>query len=137
MNRNTIATLTIMGTALALSARAEEIDRTLAERKDELGGTTFSAEGLERIESWAGERGYETLLAVRHQQPLSFYRDDPTQCGCHADLDCDGTVGTTDLVSLVAQWGSCELCSADVDDDGQIGVLDLIGLIVAWGVCAD
>jgi ABC-type antimicrobial peptide transport system permease subunit len=69
---------------LAEGFAAEEVDRTLAEKRDDLGGTTFSAEGLERIETWAAENGFETLRAVRNQQPLALYRD--------ADGDADATV---------------------------------------------
>jgi len=61
----------------------------------------------------------------------------PDECECDADLDADGSVGFTDLVLLLAEWGPCppESCRADLDDDGSVGFTDLIALLAAWGPC--
>ena len=53
-----------------------------------------------------------------------------------ADLDGDGTVGTSDLLILFANWGSCEVCeacTADLDGNCTVGVSDLLILFSNWG----
>ena len=55
---------------------------------------------------------------------------------CDADLDGDGSVGVTDLLILLANWGRCADCNdcpADLDDDCTVGVIDLIMLLSNWG----
>ncbi len=55
---------------------------------------------------------------------------------CDADLDGDGSVGVTDLLILLANWGpcrDCNTCSADLDGDCSVGVTDLIMLLSNWG----
>ncbi len=54
---------------------------------------------------------------------------------CPADLDDDGTVGITDLLLLLSQWGPCPGCTADLDGDDVVGILDLLDLLAAWGPC--
>ena len=48
------------------------------------------------------------------------------------DLDGDGTVGTNDLLLLLASWGACGGCPADLDGDGTVGTGDLLVLLAAW-----
>ena len=53
-----------------------------------------------------------------------------------ADLDGDGSVGVSDLLILLAEWGPCTDCgdcSADLDDDCTVGVSDLLFLLANWG----
>ena len=52
---------------------------------------------------------------------------------CNADLDDDGAVGASDLLSLLANWGPCKGCIADLDGDGNVGASDLLGLLAGWG----
>ncbi len=52
-----------------------------------------------------------------------------------ADVDGDGAVGITDLLSLLAAWGSCPGCPQDLDGDGTVGITDLLDLLAAWGPC--
>ncbi len=54
---------------------------------------------------------------------------------CPADLDSDGTVGVSDLLSLLASWGPCKGCPADFDGNGAVGVSDLLVLLANWGPC--
>ncbi len=54
-----------------------------------------------------------------------------------ADLDGDGTVGSSDLALLIGSWGPCPMapaaCVADLDGDGSVGSADLALLIGNWG----
>lgn len=52
---------------------------------------------------------------------------------CNADLDDNGSVGVSDLLILLAAWGSCPDCSADFDGNGSVGVSDLLVLLSEWG----
>jgi len=52
---------------------------------------------------------------------------------CPGDLDGDGLVGTTDLLALLAAWGSSG--PGDLDGDGLVGTTDLLALLAAWGPC--
>ena len=56
---------------------------------------------------------------------------------CPADLDDDGVVDSTDLSSLLSQWGRCPSggCPADLDEDGRVDGIDLTLLLAAWGAC--
>ncbi len=54
---------------------------------------------------------------------------------CLWDLDANGSVGLSDLLSLLASWGPCKDCPADFDDDGNVGVSDLLALLANWGPC--
>ena len=52
------------------------------------------------------------------------------------DIDGDGTVGASDLLILLVNWGSCADCGdcpADLDDDCTVGASDLLILLVNWG----
>ncbi len=53
---------------------------------------------------------------------------------CVWDLDGDGSVGSTDLASLLGVWTSADL-QADFDGDGSVGAGDLAILIGNWGPC--
>ncbi len=54
---------------------------------------------------------------------------------CRADLDGDGSVGVSDLLSLLASWGPCKGCPADFDNNGTVGASDLLALLANWGPC--
>ncbi len=79
----------------------------------------------------AGVKGESRSALVR----LQFYAADPTSCGCTGDLNCNDRVGFADLVRLLNNWGSCDLCGGDLDDDGIVGFTDLVVLLGAWGGC--
>ncbi len=60
----------------------------------------------------------------------------PTPPGIPGDLDNDGQVGASDLLILLASWGSCEdcaACAADLDGNGVVGASDLLILLSNWG----
>ncbi|MEE8154220.1 MAG: hypothetical protein V3T53_04585 [Phycisphaerales bacterium] len=55
---------------------------------------------------------------------------------CPADLDDDGNVGASDLLTLLASWGPCkDDCPADFNGDGNVGASDLLALLANWGPC--
>jgi thiol-disulfide isomerase/thioredoxin len=54
---------------------------------------------------------------------------------CPWDLSGDGNVFVTDLLLLLASWGSCEGCPADFSGDGLVNVTDLLALIANFGPC--
>ncbi|MEE8154908.1 MAG: hypothetical protein V3T53_08085 [Phycisphaerales bacterium] len=50
------------------------------------------------------------------------------------DLDGNGSVGASDLFSLLAHYGgTCNNCP--FDGDGNVGATDLLALLVHWGFC--
>lgn len=49
------------------------------------------------------------------------------------DLDSDGQVGTSDLLTLLAAWGKNPGHPADFDGDGSVGTTDLLALLSNWG----
>ncbi len=52
---------------------------------------------------------------------------------CPWDLDGSGAVGTGDLLTLFAQWGTDG--PADFDESGAVGTGDLLILFANWGPC--
>jgi len=54
---------------------------------------------------------------------------------CDEDIDADGMVGSTDLLALLAAWGTDD-AFADVDDNGVVETADLLQLLSVWGPCA-
>jgi hypothetical protein len=54
---------------------------------------------------------------------------------CPPDFDGDGQVGISDLLSVLALWGSCPNCPQDLDGDGVVGVTDLLTVLATWGAC--
>ena len=72
---------------------------------------------------------YDLAGAVTDGTVLSLVILDP------ADLNGDGSVGATDLLGLLVNWGPCAkgCCLADLDLDGAVGASDLLILLVNWG----
>ena len=54
---------------------------------------------------------------------------------CPIDLDGDGSVGTSDLLTLLADWGANPGNPADFDGNGVVGTSDLLMLLANWGPC--
>lgn len=50
---------------------------------------------------------------------------------CDADLNGDGTVGISDLLVLLAGWGTPG--PGDLDGSGSVGINDLLMLLLNWG----
>lgn len=53
---------------------------------------------------------------------------------CPADLDGDGSVGSSDLAALLGAWGAPG-GPADITGDGGVGAADLAAMLGAWGPC--
>ena len=56
------------------------------------------------------------------------------EVACQGDINNDGEVDVSDLLTIIAAWGSDDPL-ADVDDDGIVGVSDLLIAIGNWGIC--
>ncbi|MEE8154707.1 MAG: FG-GAP repeat protein [Phycisphaerales bacterium] len=54
---------------------------------------------------------------------------------CPWDLDNNGSIGASDLLSLLVSWGPCKGCPADFDGNGNVGASDLLTLLANWGPC--
>ena len=59
----------------------------------------------------------------------------PRSDTCPWDLDDNGVVGASDLLSLLVQWGADPDGPPDFDGDGIVGAADLLALLVNWGRC--
>jgi hypothetical protein len=57
-------------------------------------------------------------------------------CGdsCIGDVNQDGTVNVTDLLSIIDAWGTSD-AGADIDGDGVVAVGDLLTTVGNWGSC--
>ena len=55
---------------------------------------------------------------------------------CVADIDGDGIVSFSDLIAVLAAWGSSDWLT-DVDADLTVGFGDLLIVLAAWGPCPD
>ena len=49
------------------------------------------------------------------------------------DSNLDGMINVTDLLNLLAAWGTCNGCVEDTNDDGLVNVTDLLTLLANWG----
>ena len=56
------------------------------------------------------------------------------EVSCDGDVNNDGNVSVTDLLMIIADWGSNNPIS-DVDGDGIVAVGDLLMAIGNWGSC--
>ncbi len=54
---------------------------------------------------------------------------------CPWDLDCDGNVGITDFLELLAAWGTNPGGPPDFDGNGTVGITDFLELLANWGGC--
>jgi hypothetical protein len=73
-----------------------------------------------------------SLLRAGTQVVLRYWTAPP----CSAqDLDCDGSVGPTDIAILLSAWGPCSQgsCAAAIDRDGIVGPADIAALLATWG----
>ena len=62
------------------------------------------------------------------------FQEGTPEC-CPWDLDRDGSVGVTDLVTLMEVWGTDPGDPTDFDGNGSVGASDLLALLANWGPC--
>jgi len=55
------------------------------------------------------------------------------ETACVGDINGDGEIGVTDILAVIAQWGTNG--SADVNGDGEVDVSDLLLIVGSWGNC--
>jgi hypothetical protein len=53
---------------------------------------------------------------------------------CPADINGDGYVNVSDLLTVIDQWGFTN-SPADVNEDGIVNVSDLLIVVGSWGPC--
>lgn len=58
----------------------------------------------------------------------------PDECECISDITGDNTVNITDLLIVIATWGT-EGPSGDANYDGIVDIQDLLVVIDTWGPC--
>jgi hypothetical protein len=58
----------------------------------------------------------------------------PNESECTADISNDGIVDGSDIVFLLADWGT-SLTRSDLDRDGLVSGSDLGALLASWGAC--
>ena len=58
-----------------------------------------------------------------------------SNCDCLADVTGDGTVNVSDILAVIAAWGTCEACATDINGDNFVDVSDLLTVISLWGDC--
>lgn len=56
---------------------------------------------------------------------------------CGGDVDADGQVNSSDLLSILAAWGAADDGPEDLDGSGSVGVSDLLAVLSGWGPCVD
>jgi hypothetical protein len=58
---------------------------------------------------------------------------------CYEDIDQNGVVDVSDLLTLIGNWGPCADCTqevpGDVNYDDVVDVTDLLAVVAAWGPC--
>lgn len=66
---------------------------------------------------------------------IDFFTMEDVAAPCPEDIDGDNTVGTSDLLALLAAWGTTPPPGTpeDIDQDGAVGTSDLLALLAAWG----
>ncbi len=76
--------------------------------------------------------GYNNFLP---EEDEDLFVNDYIEVDCDADINGDGVVNGADLASLLAAWGSCDVCLADVNGDRIVNGTDLANLLSAFGPC--
>ncbi len=96
------------------------------------GDAEFTLWGSSGVDSAACNGNSFAIVDIEY---LGIDPDDSQPCVL-GDLDGDGSVGVSDLLILLANWGrcgDCDDCPADLDGDCSVGVPDLLILLANWG----
>lgn len=57
----------------------------------------------------------------------------PSQGGCEGDYNNDGTRNSSDLLTLLSDFGCVSGCMADLSGDGEVNVVDLLTFLSVFG----
>ncbi|MBC8200978.1 MAG: hypothetical protein H8E86_02940 [Planctomycetes bacterium] len=57
----------------------------------------------------------------------------PITLPCNEDINGDGQVNVTDILTAIGNWGGSG--DGDVDGSGTVDVTDLLAIVGAWGPC--
>lgn len=52
---------------------------------------------------------------------------------CPSDVDGNGSVGVTDLLEVLADWGCMGSCAGDINGDNVTDVVDMLQVLADWG----
>ena len=72
-------------------------------------------------------------LMLANSPAIGLYLNE-TALACPADVNNDGNVDVSDLLAIIANWGTNDP-STDIDGNGTVNVADLLMIIGAWGPC--
>lgn len=99
------------------------------------GGGTSSGGGFELAGTMGQHDAGQTMTGGSFALTGGFWAGAGSAPGipCPWDLDGSGSVGTSDLLELFAQWGTAG--PADFDESGSVGTNDLLILFANWGPC--
>ncbi len=137
MTRNTLVLLTLLafGAAfIAAPARAGDLDLTW--NTVDGGGGDSSGGGFEVAGTIGQHDASDELAGGGWSVNGGFWAAGGAPAApCPADVDGSGAVDFGDLVSLLANWGTCPGCPEDFDESGSVDFADLVTLLATWGPC--
>ena len=113
--------------AAAVAALVLSMDPTLSPNEVE---DIMAATAMDR-----GPSGYDTQFGWGLANAAAAVAAVDTTDPCEGDVDGNNTVGTDDLLAVIAAWGSSDQ-DADVNGDNVVGTDDLLALIANWGDCS-
>ena len=68
--------------------------------------------------------------------PAAIFNDGSCEPHVPWDIDGDGTIGVSDILGVLAEFGCAANCTVDLDEDGQVGVSDILQVLAQFGeVC--
>jgi hypothetical protein len=78
-----------------------------------------------------------TVIPIRNTGTILVPVSDLMTFDWFGDFNEDGSVGVSDLLSMIELWGNCpslpETCHEDLNGDGIVNVSDILDLISNWG----
>ena len=75
-----------------------------------------------------------TDVTACNYNPAAIFNDGSCEpCTCPADIDGDGTIGVSDILGVLAEFGCEANCTVDLDEDGQVGVSDILEVLAQFG----